>query len=145
MKNVVDVASFFFFPSIFGNLVATIPFFFLGNVIVTISFHFRHSPSMHFGHFTGRLGSTGRTRISVISLPKFNFLSPLIHCTFSCNFGNIVTEVQSLSSFCQITLNSTYNNNKLPFFTIFSQKTGVNNVAEAVEVAGQPRRDQWVS
>ena len=79
-------------------------------------------PSMHFGHFTGRLGSTGRTRISVISLLKFNFLSPLIHCTFSCNFSNTVAEIQSLSSFCQITLNGTYNNNKLHFLQILSKR-----------------------
>ena len=79
-------------------------------------------PSMHFGHFTGRLGSTCRTRISVISLLKFNFLSPLTHCTFSCNFDNTVAEIQSLSLFCQISLNNTYNNNKLRFFAIFSEK-----------------------
>ena len=66
---------------------------------------------------------SGRTRISVISLLKFNFLYPLTYCTFSCNFGNTIAEIQSLSSFCQITLNSTYNNNKLHFFAIFSQKT----------------------
>ena len=125
MKNVVDVISFFFLPSIFSNLVATIFFLLFSTMLlpqlVSIS---SNPPSMHFGHFTSRLSSTGRTRISVISLSKFSFLSPLTHCTFSCNLGNTVVEIQSLSSFCQITLNSTYNNNKLRFFfVIFNQKT----------------------
>ena len=122
----MNVASFLFFHLHFLQLSCHKNFFFLPfstmplPQVVSIS---STPPSMHFGHFTGRLGSMGRTRISVISLPKFNFLSPLTHCTFSCNFGNIVTEIQSLSLFCQITLNSTYNNNKLHFFAIFSQKT----------------------
>ena len=64
----------------------------------------------------------GRTRISTISLPKFNFLPPLTHCTFSCNFSNIVTEIQYLFSFCQITLNNTYNTNKLPFLQYLSKR-----------------------
>ena len=71
---------------------------------------------MHFGHFTSR------TRISVISLLKFNFHSPLTHGTFSCNFSNTVAEIQSLSSFCQITLNSTYNNNKLHFLQFLAKR-----------------------
>ena len=82
-------------------------------------------PSMHFGHFTGRLGSTSRTRILVISLPKFNFFSPLTHCTFSCNLGKNIAEIQSLSSFYQITLNNIYNNNKLPFLQFLAKKNSV--------------------
>ena len=118
MKNVVHVASFFF-PLHFRQLSCHYFFFPLifGNATATIGFHFGHSPSMHFRHFMGR------TRISVISLPKFNFLSLLTHGTFSCNFENTVVEIQSLSSFFQITLNNTYNSNKLRFFAIFSQKT----------------------
>ena len=100
----------FFFPSILTMSLSQ---------LVSIS---GTPPSMHFGHFTGRLGSTGRTRISIISLPKFNFLSPLIHCTFSCNFSNTFAEIQFLSSFCQITLNSTYNNNKLHFLQFLSKR-----------------------
>ena len=122
MKNVVDVASFFF-PSIYSNLVTT--FFFFSHFRQCHChnwFPFWAPPSMHFGHFTGRLGNTGRTRILVILLPKFNFLSPLTHCTFSCNFGNTVAEIQSLFSFCQITLNSTYNNNKLRFLQFLAKR-----------------------
>ena len=78
--------------------------------------------STHFGHFTGKLGSTGRTRISVISLPKFNFLSPLTHGTSSYNFGNTIAEIQFLSSFYQITLNNTYNNNKLCFLPFLAKR-----------------------
>ena len=97
---------FFFFPPIFGNDIAT------------IGFHFPLACILG----TSRLSSTGKTRISVISLPKFNFLSPLTHCTFSCNFGNTVAEIQSLSSFCQITLNSTYNTNKLHFLQYLTKR-----------------------
>ena len=75
-------------------------------------------PSMHFGHFTGRLGNIDRTRISVISLPKFNFLSPLTYVLFP----SISATVQSLSLFCQITLNSTYNNNKLHFLQFLPKR-----------------------
>ena len=121
----MDVVSFFF-PSIFGNLVATILllfFFFLPfstmplPQLVSIS-----STPPHFGHFMSRLGSTSRTRISVISLPKFNFLSPLTHCTFSCNFSNTIAKIQSLFSFCQITLNSAYNNNKFYFLQFLAKR-----------------------
>ena len=96
----------FFFPSIFGNLVAT-NFFFLPFSAMSL-------PQL--------VSISGRTRNSVISLPKFNFLSLLTHCTFSCNFGNTVAEIQSLSSFFQITLNSTYKNNKLPFLQFLAKR-----------------------
>ena len=82
-KSIVDVAFFFlhfwqlgcynsfFFPPIFNNLVATIHIFLsprpynFGNLVATIVLF--QPPSL------------GRTRISIISLPKFNFLSPLTH------------------------------------------------------------------
>ena len=125
MKNVVDVASFFFFH--FRQLSCHNSFFFFS--------HFRQCHCHNWFPFrvlplacilgTSRLGGTSKTRISIISLPKFNFLSPLTHCTFSCNFGNIVAKIQSLSSFCQITLNNTYNTNKLCFLQFLAKKLGI--------------------
>ena len=109
MKNVVHVGFFFLH---FRQLSCHNSFFF--------SLPFSAMPLLQLVSISV---SIGRTRISIISLPKFNFLSPLTHCTFSCNFGNTVVEIQSLSSFFQITLNNTYNSNKLHFFAIFSQKT----------------------
>ena len=91
-----------------------------GNLVATIVFSFGHSPQHALGALHGQ--SLGRTRILVISLQKFNFLSPLTHCTFSCNFGNTVAEIQSLSSFCQITLNNTYNTNKLHFLQYLAKR-----------------------
>ena len=120
----MDVTSFFF-PLHFQQLSCHKKKFFLPlsamplPQLVSIS---GTPSSMHFGHFTGRLGNTGRTRISVISLPKFNFLSPLTHGTSSCNFGNTIAEIQSFSSFYQITLNSTYNNNKLHFLPFLAKR-----------------------
>ena len=126
-KSIVDVAFFFlhfwqlgcynsfFFPPIFNNLVATIHIFLsprpynFGNLVATIVLF--------------RPPSLGRTRISIISLSKFNFLSPLTHCTFSCNFNNTITEIQFFSSFYQITLNSTYDTDKLHFLSCLAKKT----------------------
>ena len=110
----------FFFPPIFSNLVATIHIFSL--LIPTISVTWL--PQLF--SLSGTPSSLGTTRISVISVPKFNFLSPLTHCTFSCNFGNIVAEIQSLSSFSQITLNSTYNTNKLLFLQYLAKRLEIN-------------------
>ena len=75
-------------------------------------------------HSVGKLGSG----ISSIPLPKFNIFSlPILSPTFSfslfslllCilspafwpNFGNAIAEIQSLSSFSQLSLNSSYNAN----------------------------------
>ena len=114
-----------FFSFIFCNFVATILFFsFFLSFSATILFFFflfllfSATWLPQFIHWQ----SLGKTIISVISLPKFNFLSSLTHCTFSCNFGNTVTEIQSLSLFCQITLNSTYNNNKLYFLQFLAKR-----------------------
>ena len=118
----MNVASFLFFPLHFRQLNCH-NFFFLSHFRQCHChnwFPFRSVPLAYIlGTSQAGLAVQGRTRISVISLPKFNFLSPLTHCTFSCNFGNIIVEIHSLSSFCQITLNSTYNNNKLFFFFFF--------------------------
>ena len=104
MKNVVDVAPLFFLP------FSTMPL----SQLVSIS------------------GSAGRTRISVISLPKFNFLSSLTHYIFSCNFSNTVAEIQFLSSFFQITLNSTYNNNKLRFLQFLAER--LENISATLRI-----------
>ena len=75
-------------------------------------------------HSVGKLGSG----ISSIPLPKFNIFSlPILSPTFSfslfslllcilspafwLNFGNAIAEIQSLSSFFQLSLNSSYNAN----------------------------------
>ena len=73
-------------------------------------------------HFT-------KTGISIISLPIFNFFSLpitslafLLSHIFSYNFNNSVAKIQFLSSFYQITLNSTYNNNKLHFLQFLAKR-----------------------
>ena len=132
----MDIASFFFpsfsttwlrnsffFPPIFSNLVATIHIFSL--LIPTISVTWL--PQLF--SLSGTPPSLGTTRISVISVPKFNFLSPLTHCTFSCNFGNTIAEIQSLFSFSQITLNSTYNTNKLRFLQYLAKRLEIKGKA----------------
>ena len=132
----MDIASFFFpsfsttwlrnsffFPPIFSNLVATIHIFSL--LIPTISVTWL--PQLF--SLSGTPPSLGTTRISVISVPKFNFLSPLTHCTFSCNFGNTIAEIQSLFSFSQITLNSSYNTNKLRFLQYLAKRLEIKGKA----------------
>ena len=119
MKNVVDIASFFF-PLHFWQLSCHNFFFPPFSVILLpqLVSILGTPPSMHFGHFTGKLGNISRTRISVISLPKFNFLSPLTYVLFLA----ISTMIQSLSLFCQITLNRTYNNNKHHFLLFLAKR-----------------------
>ena len=120
----MDIASFFS-PSIFGNLVATIlPF-----VFFLFFFFFSHFWQCHCHNWfpfwvlpLACILGTSRTRILVISLPKFNFLSSLTHCTFSCSFSNTVAEFQPLSLFCQITWNNTYNTNKLHFLQFLAKR-----------------------
>ena len=80
--------SFFFFLSFsatwlpqFIFSLSSIPYNF-GNLVATIGKPFKHSPQHALGHFTRALHGQeqGRTRISVISLPKFIF-SPSHHIT----------------------------------------------------------------
>ena len=105
--------SFFFFPPLHFRQLSCHNFFFFFHPLSAMTLPQLVSISSN---------ASKTTRISVISLPKFNFLSSLTHCTFSCNFGNTVAEIQSLSSFCQITLNSTYNNNKLHFLQFLAKR-----------------------
>ena len=116
-----------FHPQVFSQM-------FLNNNFQFLNTHTKRSLSCHNFFFflpfsamplpqlVSISGNAGRTRISIISLPKFNSLSPLTLCIFSCNFDNTVTEIQSLSSLCQITLNSIYNNNKLRFLQFLAKR-----------------------
>ena len=109
-----DFVTFFFFP-IFGNAIAIICL-----SIFFFPFHFEYST-----HGQTKLGR----RNSVSPLPKFNIFSHRLFFSslsyFWLNFGNGNTEIQSLSSKSQITLNSIYNANSN--FTILTQKTPINH------------------
>ena len=70
-----------------------------------------------------------------ISLQKFLFLSPASITSFLFPFSYFFSKFWQcccqnslLSSFCQISLNSTHITNKLHFFTIFNQKTKKDGV-----------------
>ena len=107
--------TFFFFP-IFGNVSAIItknlyPYF--GNGIATIrlsNFFF-----FLFTSGTSRTGSrTGQRKFGITVAEIQHFLTSSFSSSLSyfwLNFGNNNTEIQSLSSKSQITLNSTYNAN----------------------------------
>ena len=125
-ENIVNMTTFFFLlfhrfrnfcPPIFCNAIAIIakknlyPYF--GNGIATIRlsiFYF-----LLFTSGTPRTGSrTGQRKFSITVTKIQYFLSPLFLLLLSyfwLNFGNGNTEIQSLSSKSQITLNSTYNAN----------------------------------
>ena len=108
--------TFFFFP-IFGNVIATItknlyPYF--GNGIATI----RLSIFFFFFLFTSgtlRTGSIiGQSKFDITVAEIQHFLTSSFSSSLSyfwLNFGNNNTEIQSLSSKSQITLNITYNAN----------------------------------
>ena len=133
--TLLEISKPFFF-SIFGNAIITIakkkkfyspisamtlprlPFFFF---FLRALYTRAHSDTQHS---VGKLGSG----ISSIPLPKFNIFSlPPLSPTFSfslfslllcilspafwLNFGNAIAEIQSLSSFSQLSLNSSYNAN----------------------------------
>ena len=78
---------FFFFPPIFGNLVATIHIF---SLLPSLQFRLPQLVSLWAPHLAlvlqalhTPLGSSfGASRISVISLSKFNFFSLLHHFTY---------------------------------------------------------------
>ena len=94
-------------PYNFGNLVATIGFP-LGTPHSTSTSGTSHS----LGQQEFRLS---HYRNSIFSPSSITSLIFTLSHTFSCNFGNTVAEIHSLSSFFQITLNSTYITNKLNF------------------------------
>ena len=107
-----------FFPPIFGNAIATIakkknldPYFGNGIATIRLSFFF----FFLFTSSTPCTGSrTGQRKFSIIVAEIQHFLSPPFSSSLSyfwLNFGNGNTEIQSLSSKSQITLNSTYNAN----------------------------------
>ena len=129
-KNIVNVTLFlkflprfwqqhFFFPLIFDNDIAIIPFNFFfpifGNAIATncfFFFFFEHSTLGHTGHrtrqeFGQRNFGNSVAEIPLLSLSNFFCFSLL----FLLNFGNTVAEILSLSSICQLSSNSTYNAN----------------------------------
>ena len=132
--TLLEILKPFFFP-IFGNAIITIakkkkfyspisamtlprlPFFFILRALYTRA-------HLDTQHSVGKLGSG----ISSIPLPKFNIFSlPILSSAFSfslfslllfilspafwLNFGNAIAEIQSLSSFSQLSLNSSYNAN----------------------------------
>ena len=127
VKNIVNVTLFFllsqdfettFFSPIFSNVIATIVtiffFFYFGNGIATISL----SNFFFFFFFTlgaPRTGSRiGHRKFGIPVAEIQYFLSPPFSSSLSyfwLNFGNDNTEIQSLSSKSQITLNSSYNAN----------------------------------
>ena len=112
-KNIMDIAFFFLYFRQLGchnsYFLSPHPYNF-SNLVATIVFSFGHGQSL------------GRTRISVFSLLKFNFLSPMTNRTFSCNFSNIVAKIQFLFSFFQIILNSTHDTNKLRFLQYLAKR-----------------------
>ena len=133
-KNIVNVTHFlkflhrfrqqhFFFPPIFGNDIAIIPFNFFshfrqchchnyqifffffsyfGNDIAVIAFF-----SQDGQEFGQRNFGNSIAEIPLLSLSNFFSFSLL----FLLNFGNTVAEILSLSSICQLSSNSTYNAN----------------------------------
>ena len=128
-KNIVDVAFFFFnfspdfsnhffFPPIFGNTIATIAKKKIYSPIsamalpqlVCQNFFFFSLRALH-AHSSSRIGHR-KFGISVAEIQ--HFLSPPFSSSLSyfwLNFGNNNTEIQSLSSKSQISLNSSYNAN----------------------------------
>ena len=127
-ENIVNVTLFFllsldfgttFFPPIFGNAIATIVtnFFFPISAMALPQLVCQFFFSFHFGHSTHtshtRVAELGR-EISVSMLLKFNIFSLPFSSSLSyfwLNFSNDNTEIQTLSSKSQISLNSSYNAN----------------------------------
>jgi len=120
--TLLEISKPFFF-SIFGNAIITIakkkkfyshisamtlprlPFFILR------ALHTRaHSDTQHSGRKTGQWNfGNGIDEIQHFLSPPFLILSP----AFWLNFGNAIAEIQSFSSDSQLSLNSSYNANKL--------------------------------
>ena len=105
-----------FFPPIFGSAIATIVtiFFFpyFGNGIATISLLIFFS--FHFGHSTHTGSRIRHKKFGILVTEIQNFLSPPFSSSLSyfwLNFCNGNTEIQSLSSNSQISLNNSYNAN----------------------------------
>ena len=108
-----------FFPPIFGNVIATIAKKKFYTPISTMALPQFVCQNFFFFSFSlralyARAAELGRGN-SISPLPKFNIFSLHLFSSslsyFWFNFGNGNTEIQSLSSKSQITLNSTYNAN----------------------------------
>ena len=108
----------FFFPPIFGNGIAIIPFNFFCphcrqcHCHKLLFFFFEHSTLGHIGHRTGQKFGQRNFGNSIAEIPLLslsNFFS--FSLLFLLNFGNTVAEILSLSSICQLSSNSTYNAN----------------------------------
>ena len=108
----------FFFPSIFGNAIATIAKFFFYSPISAMAlpqlvcqiFFFFSLWALH-AHPGSRIG---HRKFGIPIAEIQHFLSPPSSSSlsyFCLNFGNGNTEIQSLSSKFQISLNSSYNAN----------------------------------
>ena len=72
--------------------------------------------SFHFGHSTHTSSRIGHRKFGIPVAEIQHFLSPPFSSSLSyfwLNFSNGNTEIQSLSSKSQISLNSSYNANKL--------------------------------
>ena len=141
-KNIVDVTLFFFNSSIdFDNynffflpFLATwlpqfifylfsIPYNF-GNLVATIAKSHSGTPTRALHRrclCSGMNVGNTITEIHFFSFP-ITSLNFLFSHTFSYNFCNDIAEIQYLSSFCQITLNSAYNNNKLRFLQYLAKR-----------------------
>ena len=137
-KNIVNITLFlkflprfrqqiFFFPLIFGNDIAIIPFNFFSifdnaiatitknifsffsyfsNDIAAIAFFLAHKTQEGY-EFGQRNFGNSVAEIPLLSLSTFFSFSLL----FLLNFGNTVIEILSLSSVLQLTSNSTYKAN----------------------------------
>ena len=123
-ENIVNVTLFFllspdfephFPPPIFGNAIVTIVtifFFPLSTISLSIFFFFSlRALHAHLSHPGSRIGHR-KFGISVAKIQHFlppPFSSSLSY--FWLNFSNDNTEIQTLSSKSQISLNSSYNAN----------------------------------
>ena len=111
---------YFFFPPIFGNTIATIakkkiysPISAMALPQLVCQFFFF---SFHFGHSTHTSSRIGHKKFGIPVAEIQHFFSPPFSSSLSyfwLNFSNGNTEIQSLSSKSQISLNSSYNANKL--------------------------------
>ena len=125
--TLLEISKPFFF-SIFGNAIITIvkkknfiPLFRQWHCRDCLFFILRalytraHSDTQHSGRKTGQWNFVNPIAeiqhfLSPYSL-SFFFLFLILSPAFWLNFGNAIAEIQSLSSFSQLSLNSSYNAN----------------------------------
>ena len=127
-----SIATFFFFilnsSQISATTILLLLFFlpFLATWLPQLVNHLDTPLSMHWGTSRAELGQD-KNFGNFIS--KIHFFLPPYHIThissllyFSYNFGNTIAKIQSLFSFCWITLNNAYNNNKLRFLHYLAKR-----------------------